>query len=270
MIAVDIALPSDCLRLIFAYQSKSHCERYHVRVVAGTGGSLGGQATPAYPHEVLAVLMRVRDGRLTAMAWRRAEPPDAGRWALPGGLLAEDELLGAALARKLAEKVDVHTIAHLEQLETRSDPHRDPRARVLATAYLGLIPADVDIAVPSDTRWQRVDRLPPMAFDHRSIVRSALSRLRAKLSYTNIAFALAPETFTMAQLRDLYTAALGRPVSATNLNRVLLRRGAVERTEDRTKPSGGVGRPASLYRFTQPRLTVTDEFPVFRPDGSSG
>ena len=221
---------------------------------------------PAYPHEVLAVLMRVRDGRLTAMAWQRAESPDQGRWALPGGRLAEDELLGAALARKLAEKVDVHRIAHLEQLETRSEPDRDPRGRVLATAYLGLIPADAQMHLPADTRWHPVDRLPPMAFDHRSIVRSALARLRAKLSYTNIAFALAPDSFTMTELRDLYTAVLGRPVSATNLNRVLLRRGAVARTDATTMPAGGVGRPAALYRFTERRLAVTDEFPVFRPD----
>jgi ADP-ribose pyrophosphatase YjhB (NUDIX family) len=209
----------------------------------------------------------VTDARLWVMAWRRAEPPYDGEWSLPGGRLAEDELLGAALARKLAEKVDVHTIAHMEQLETRSDPRRDPRRRTLATAYLGLIPGDVEVDLPADTRWHSPGRLPQMAFDHRSIVRSGVERLRAKLSYTNIAFALAPATFTMAELRDLYTAALGRPVSATNLARVLLRRGAVERADGSATPAGGVGRPAALYRFAARRLTVTDAFPVFRPGG---
>ena len=38
---------------------------------------------------------------------------------------------------------------------------------------------------------------------------SALGRLRAKLSYTNIGFALAPPSFTIAELRDIYVAALG-------------------------------------------------------------
>jgi 8-oxo-dGTP diphosphatase len=199
------------------------------------------------------------------MVWQRAEEPFAGDWALPGGRLAEDELLGAALARKLAEKVDVHTVAHLEQLETRSEPHRDPRGRVLATAYLGLVPADVETDLPPDTRWRSAARLPSMGFDHRSIVRSGVDRLRAKLSYTNIAFALAPAEFTMAELRDLYTAVLGRPVSATNLGRVLQRRGALERADGLARPAGGVGRPAALYRFTSRRLTVTDAFPVFRP-----
>jgi ADP-ribose pyrophosphatase YjhB (NUDIX family) len=224
-------------------------------------------ASAAYPHDVLAVLLRVSDARLRVMAWQRAEDPFAGEWALPGGRLAADERLGAALARQLAEKGDVHTIAHLEQLETRSDPDRDPRGRVLATAYLGLIPADVDVALPADTRWHSPARLPALAFDHRSIVRSGVARLRAKLSYTNIAFALAPETFTMAELRDLYTAILSRPVSATNLGRVLLRRGAVERAAGLVRPAGGMGRPAALYRFTSRALEVTDAFPVFRPSG---
>ena len=233
-------------------------------MVAQSGG-LGRGSHTAYPHEVLAVLLRVSGERLRVMAWQRAEDPFAAHWVLPGGRLAEDELLGAALARKLAEKVDVHTVAHLEQLETRSEPRRDPRGRVLATAYLGLIPADVGVDLPLDTRWHPAGRLPSMGFDHRSIVRSGVDRLRAKLSYTNIAFALAPETFTMAELRDLYTAVLDRPVSATNLGRVLLRRGAVERVAGIARPAGGMGRPAALYRFTSRQLAVTDPFPVFRP-----
>jgi 8-oxo-dGTP diphosphatase len=199
------------------------------------------------------------------MVWERAAEPERGRWALPGGLLAVDERLGTALARQLEAKVDVHTIAHLEQLETRSDPHRDPRGRVLATAYLGLIPSDLEVSLPADTRWRRVDRLPAMAFDHRSLVRSGWARLRAKLSYTNIAFALAPETFTMPQLRDIYTAVLGHGVSTTNLTRVLLRRGVVERTEERPATARGVGRPPVVYRFTHRELIVTDEFAAFRP-----
>jgi ADP-ribose pyrophosphatase YjhB (NUDIX family) len=235
-------------------------------VVASSPSSDSDRAA-AYPHDVLAVLLRVSAARLRVMAWQRAEEPFAGDWALPGGRLAEDERLGAALARQLAEKVDVYTVAHLEQLETRSDPRRDPRGRVLATAYLGLIPTDVEADLPSDTRWHSPARLPTMSFDHRSIVRSGVERLRAKLSYTNIAFALAPPTFTMAELRDLYTAVLSRPVSATNLGRVLLRRGAVERADGLVRPAGGMGRPAALYRFTSRSLAVTDPFPVFRPSG---
>ena len=136
---------------------------------------------PAYPHHALAAVLQVRTARLHVMLWRRANDPYAGAWALPGGPLLGDETLGASVARQLASKVEVHHLAHLEQLETRSDPARDPRRRTVATAYLGLIPADLDPALPDDTAWHPVDALPRTAFDHGSIVGSALAGLRAKL-----------------------------------------------------------------------------------------
>lgn len=216
-------------------------------------------------HEALGVVFQVRENRLTVLLWQRAEPPFEGRWALPGGLLAAGERLGASASRHLAAKVNIPEIAHLEQLETRSDPVRDPRERVLATAYLALVPPDARPRLPSDTTWHPVDALPECAFDHASIVRSARERLRAKLSYTNIGFALAPETFTVSQLRDFYSAALGYPVSATNLQRILTRRGAIEPTRGVSPPAPGGGRPATLYRFAARELVVTNPFAAFRP-----
>ncbi len=224
-----------------------------------------GVPGPPFPHEVLAVVLQVRQGRLQVLMWRRAETPYAGRWALPGGALGADERLGAAVARHLAAKVDVRDIAHLEQLETRSDPARDPRRRVLATAYVGLVPADAEPALPEDTAWHPVEDLPATAFDHGSIADSGRARLRAKLSFTTIGYALAPPTFTISQLRDIYVAALGHEVAATNLQRVLLRRRVLARTDARATPTQAGGRPAAVYRFRERRLVVTDEFAAFRP-----
>jgi 8-oxo-dGTP diphosphatase len=220
---------------------------------------------PAYPHQALAAVLQVRTARLHVMLWQRPNDPFAGAWALPGGPLLGEETLGASVGRQLASKVEVTHLAHLEQLETRSDPGRDPRGRTVATAYLGLIPADLDPVLPGDTAWHPVDALPTTAFDHGSIVGSALARLRAKLSYTNIGFALAPPTFTIAELRELYVAALGYDVTATNLQRVLLRRGVLEPTGELTAPGRAGGRPATLYRFAAPSLQVTDPFAVLRP-----
>ncbi len=210
-------------------------------------------------------MFQVRDRRLAVLLWQRAAAPFAGKWALPGGFLAGSERLGASASRHLAAKVDIPEIAHLEQLETRSDPARDPRGRVLATAYLAVLSADVEPQVPADTAWHPVAGLPATAFDHGSIVESARDRLRAKLSYTNIGFALAPDTFTIAQLRDIYAASLGHPVSATNLQRILTRRGVIEPTSDVTRPAPGGGRPATLYRFAARTLVVTNPFAAFRP-----
>jgi len=145
-------------------------------------------------------------------------------------------------------------------------PHRrNPMRRELATAFLGLVPSGVDPQVPEDTRWHPLDALPELAYDHEEILLSARERLRAKLSYTNLGFALAPPNFTLAELRDLYAAALGHQVSATNLQRVLLRRRLLEDTGERRHYGAGGGRPAAIYRFRTTRLEITDQFAVLRP-----
>ena len=129
------------------------------------------------------------------------------------------------------------------------------------------MPSDLDPAVPPDTAWHPVDRLPPMAFDHSAVVRAGRERLRAKLSYTNIAFALAPVEFTISELRDLYGAALGHEVSATNLQRVLVRRDVLVPTGERRASGPTGGRPGALFRFRSRRLEITDQFAVLRPPG---
>jgi ADP-ribose pyrophosphatase YjhB (NUDIX family) len=219
-------------------------------------------------HEALAVVLQVRAGVLQVLLWERGRPPFAGAWALPGGDLEAGETLESSIRRHLAAKVDVREVAHLEQLETLSEPGRHPEARVLATAYLGLVPEGIDPAVPPDTAWHPVNELPEPAFDHGSIVLAGRERLRAKLSYTNIGFALAPTAFTISELRALYRAALGHDVSATNLQRVLLRRNVLEPTGETRGPGRAGGRPAAVYRFRTSRLEVTDQFAVLRPPGA--
>jgi ADP-ribose pyrophosphatase YjhB (NUDIX family) len=216
-------------------------------------------------HVALAAVLQVRSGELQALLWQRAREPDAGAWALPGGYLDPDETLEESIRRHLAAKVDVRELSHLEQLGTWSDPHRHPRERQLATAYLGLVPTDVDPAIPADTWWHPIERPSRKAFDHGEIVLAGRERLRAKLSYTNLGFALAPPKFTIPELRELYTAALGHEVSATNLQRVLLRRELLEDTGERRAPGPHGGRPATVFRFRSQELEVTDQFAVLRP-----
>jgi 8-oxo-dGTP diphosphatase len=216
-------------------------------------------------HVTLAVVFQVRDGRLQALLWQRAREPFAGDWSLPGGYLERGETLEESIRKHLAEKVDVQELSHLEQLETLSDPDRHPREWQLATAYLGVVPLGVDPELPEDTAWHPVENLPELAFDHLAVVLAGRERLRAKLSYTNIGFALAPEAFTLRALRDIYSAALGYEVSATNLQRVLVRRGVLEPTGKRREPGRSGGRPAELFRFGTPELEVTDQFAVLRP-----
>jgi 8-oxo-dGTP diphosphatase len=186
-------------------------------------------------HVLLAVVLRARAGGLDA--------------AVSSVRRNGGESLEGALARA----VDVGALAHVEQLETRI-----LRDGSLATAYLGLVQADADGRL-------RLPGSPPETTDERELVAAAQARLRAKLSYTNIGFALAPATFTISELREFYVAALGHDVSATNLQRVLLRRGVLERVGERRPPGRAGGRPAALFRFASNRLEVTDEFAALRP-----
>lgn len=222
--------------------------------------------------EVLAAVFSVRAGpggrpTLDVLLWQRAQHPDAGKWALPGGLVLADEDVDGSARRQLAQKVDLTRVAHLEQIGVFSAPDRVPGSRTVATGFLGLVPTDADPSLPADTRWHPVDELPPTALDHGVIIERARGRLRAKLSYTNIGFALAPAEFTIAELRRVYATALGHDVDPTNLHRILLRRGMLEPTGT-TGPRNPVGgRPAALHRFTIAELRVTDPFAAFRPPG---
>jgi len=223
---------------------------------------------------VLAAVFTVRpegsgQQRLHVLLWQRARDPDAGRWALPGGLVLPDEDVDDSAARQLAEKVDLTRVAHLEQIGVFSAPHRVPDARVVATGFLGLVPLDADPQLPADTAWHPVDNLPPTALDHRLIVDRAHRRLQAKLSYTNIGFALAPATFTIAELRGVYATALAHDVDPTNLQRILSRRGMLEPTGSTAASGPSGGRPAAMYRFTIGELRVTDPFAAFRPPGGA-
>lgn len=223
-------------------------------------------------HEVLAVVFQVRhlstpNPQLSVLLWERAMEPQRGAWSLPGGALRHDEDMTSSVRRQLAEKVDLRQLTHLEQLAVFSDPNRVPGARVIASTFLGLLPSPATPELPSDTRWHPVDALPPMAFDHRPMVTHAHARLVAKLSYTNIGFALAPKEFALSSLRDIYSAALGHPVDATNLQRVLARRGVISPTGTTARSGRSGGRPAALYRFTESTYRVTDEFAALRPPG---
>ncbi|MGJ3508480.1 NUDIX hydrolase [Enemella sp. A6] len=226
-----------------------------------------------YRHEALAVVLQVRPLTtgfvLSVLAWQRPREPYAGMWALPSGPVEVDERIGTSVRRHLATRVELSEVAHLEQLLTVSAPDRDPFERTIGTAYLGLVPWTNDPKLPAGAAWLPVAELPEMAFDHHRLVHKGVGRMQAKLSYTNIGFALAPPEFTMAQLRDAYEAALGHKISVTNLQRILTRREQLAPTGQTTSPGVKGGRPAKLFRFTRHELEITDPFAVLRPEPGS-
>ncbi|UOE45643.1 NUDIX hydrolase [Agromyces larvae] len=182
---------------------------------------------------------------------RRLRGPGKDRWALPGGWLGAGEALETAAARTLEETTGV-TPAYLEQLYTFGSPDRSPGERVVSVVYWALVrPEETTGAIDDpNVRWFDPDSLPPLAFDHNLIVEYALARLRTKLGYSQIAHAFLDETFTLAELREVYETVLRRPLDPANFRRTVEASGAlVETGEVRT---GTPHRPPKLYRPAEP------------------
>ncbi len=195
------------------------------------------------------VALTVHEGALQVLLIRRGIPPYRGRWALPGGFVLEHEDLDAAAHRELLEETGIS--GHLEQLASYGAPRRDPRGRVIAVAYLALLPTAAPPTAGSDAAdaaWQPVGANPArLAFDHERILADGVERARAKLEYTPLATAFCAAEFTIAELRAVYEAVWGAPVDPRNFHRkVTGTAGFVEPTGTATE--GERGRPAQLFR----------------------
>ena len=217
------------------------------------------------------VLTSIIDGQLSALLQRRGEEPQKDCWALPGGFVGIDEGLDEAARRVLAQKAHMSD-AYLEQLYTFGTPNRDPRMRVITISYFALLSADqFSEALKSGTDltlakliipWagetggtvaacNEDDQELPLAFDHAKILGHAVKRLRGKLDYSRIGFALLPELFTLRQLQDVREAILGTRFNKPAFRRRLLDKGWIEGTG--VRETGASFRPAELYRLKQKR-----------------
>ena len=211
-----------------------------------------------YPHPAVTtdvVVFTIREGRLSILLVKRANPPYQGEWALPGGFLDIDEDLDACAARELREETGISGV-YLEQLYTFGATDRDPRERVISVTYYALVPQDA-LAAPraasdaSDVGWHAFEELPELAFDHAEIARMAHSRLVAKLDYSTIAFQFMPETFTLSELQCVYEALLNQPIDKRNFRKRIVSLGLVEDTGNLCR--NGKHRPAREYRARHPK-----------------
>jgi len=135
-----------------------------------------------YPHPAVttdSVVLRPGDGGLSVLLIRRANPPFAGAWALPGGFLEIDEDLEAGARRELREEAGIEPEA-MEQLHCFGNPERDPRERVISVAFVAWVTAAGENARAgsdaAEVAWFPASELPELAFDHARIIGMALER----------------------------------------------------------------------------------------------
>jgi 8-oxo-dGTP diphosphatase len=202
------------------------------------------------------VIFTVNNETLNVMLVKRAEAPYKDEWSLPGGFLLIGESLDEAALRVLKEKTGV-TNVYLEQLYTFGKPNRDPRARVITVAYFALIPWS-NLNQPAsnkvtDLKWASVNQIPRLAFDHKEILRSAIQRLRAKVTYSNIVYGLMPGQFRLSELQRMYEIILDDQLDKRNFRKRILASGLLQETGQ--KHLQGAHRPAMLYQFKKMEIT---------------
>jgi len=202
-----------------------------------------------------AAIVRIQDGLLSVLLINMKKSPFEDMWALPGGLLEEEETTRAAAARILKTQTGVADV-FLEQLATFDRVDRDPAGRVISVAYYALLPdVDVDLVTTekyADVRWWPIKKLPTLAYDHKTLVRETMSRIAAKIQYTNIVWSLLPKAFTLTELQHVYEIILGKHLDKRNFRKRIEDLELIEPTGE--SRSGMAHRPAALYRFKHRKL----------------
>jgi 8-oxo-dGTP diphosphatase len=162
----------------------------------------------------------------------------------------DEDLTGSA--RGTLERTTGLTPNYIEQLYSFGEVDRSPADRVVSIVYWALVrPDEAARAVDGENvEWFVADEVPDLAFDHNRIVEYALGRLRAKITYSPIAYAFLNPEFTLAQLREVHEAVLRKPLDPANFRRQVLASNAIEPTG--TCLTGTSHRPPALYRAVHP------------------
>lgn len=178
--------------------------------------------------------------------------PFAGRWAMPGGFVHNGESPADAALRELREETGIANV-YLEQLYTFGEPGRDPRGWIVSVAHYALVsPEQHAIRAATDARearWFSVSALPRLAFDHATILKTALERIRGKLTYAPVGFELLPRKFTIKQLQKLYEIVLGEKLDNRNFRKKIFSMDVLRELDETQQ--GVPHRAARLYKFDE-------------------
>ena len=202
-----------------------------------------------------AIVLGYQNNKLYVLLIQQKFGSEKAYWALPGGLVKEDETLKEAVQRELKEETNVE-INYFEQLYTFGDDiHRDSRNRVVSVAYFALVDSSkFEIKADSDAekvQWFEVKNVPELAFDHNVIVQKGIERLKAKLTYQPIGFDLLPKEFLFSELENLYCTILEKEIDRRNFRKKILSFGIISETEHFSPVK--TGRPAKLFKFNKPK-----------------
>ena len=222
---------------------------------------------------------------MSVLLVKRDDYPYKDKWCLPGGFLnPKSETLEECAKRVLKRETNLEDI-YLEQLYTFDRIDRDPRMRVISTAYVALIDKDelkqdvknaswFDITLMEEKdgviflvldngtetislevnkvlrnkitdRYDYISNNKKMAFDHDVVIASGIEKIKEKVNSSDIVFNMMPEYFTLGELQQVYEVLLGKKLIDAPFRRIIASK--VEKTE---KMKTGEGhRPSYLFKY---------------------
>lgn len=206
-----------------------------------------GRTLEDYPRPSVAVdtaVLTVDGDRLCVLLTLTNDAVHGGAeaWRLPGTFLHSGETLAQAVLRSLRDKAGVDGLAP-RQLHVFDDPERDDRGRVLSVAHLDVVRSG-RLAASDRTRLLPVDELPPLTYDHATIVTYAVDALRADYRRMPDPAGLLDAPFTMRELRRLHQSVAGQRLLPDTFRRTMVP--MLDATGEFAR--AGRGRPAELYR----------------------
>ena len=127
---------------------------------------------PKADHTVDMIVVRHSDEYPEVLLIERGGEPFKGKLAIPGGYIHMDETLEQSALRELEEETHIKNIT-LRQFRTYGDPGRDPRGRVISTAFYVVVPRNTEVQADDDAKsykWVSLSHLTELAFDHNKIL----------------------------------------------------------------------------------------------------
>lgn len=219
-------------------------------------------SNPKFYVGIDCIIFGFNEGELHLLLLKRNFEPAMGNWSLMGGFVQENESVDDAAKRVLAELTGLDDV-YMEQVGSFGAIDRDPGERVISVAYYALVNIneyDKDLVQQHNAFWVNINELPPLIFDHPTMVEKARTLMQQKASTEPIGFNLLPRLFTLSQLQSLYEAIYGESIDKRNFRKRIAEMDYIEKTDKIDKT--GSKRGAALYQFNEKAYRKAPKFKI--------
>ena len=197
------------------------------------------------------LILGFKNDKLYLLISKRKFEPLKGQDSLMGGFVRSDESLSQTVSRVVFEYTGIQDV-FMEQVGAYGEIGRDIGERVVSLAYYALIDIqsfDEQLCKVHNARWQELDKVGNLIFDHNQILNDTIEILRNKAATKPLGFNLLPEKFTLPQLQSLYEAIYQTELDKRNFRKKILEMNILEKQEDKDKSSSKRG--AFYYKFNK-------------------